>query len=111
MRVSGSFPTARAVLLEPDVADGLSRHAAGRETRCDWAGCLERASKNPRALLKACSRCRATKYCSAECQKADWPSHKRACAAAEGAAAALYTGEYKAEQKRLASLGKEIQKN
>lgn len=29
--------------------------------------------------LKNCSRCRATKYCSKECQKSDWKTHKRVC--------------------------------
>lgn len=31
--------------------------------------------------LKACSRCKAAKYCSTECQKADWKEHKKNCAA------------------------------
>ncbi|KAH7913088.1 hypothetical protein BJ138DRAFT_1003056 [Hygrophoropsis aurantiaca] len=29
--------------------------------------------------LSACSRCQAAKYCSKECQKADWGSHKEQC--------------------------------
>ncbi|KAH7929998.1 hypothetical protein BV22DRAFT_1079996 [Leucogyrophana mollusca] len=29
--------------------------------------------------LSACSRCKAAKYCSKECQKADWASHKEQC--------------------------------
>ncbi|KAI9033478.1 hypothetical protein DFJ74DRAFT_763686 [Hyaloraphidium curvatum] len=28
---------------------------------------------------KRCSRCKAAFYCSAQCQKADWPSHKPNC--------------------------------
>lgn len=28
-----------------------------------------------------CSRCKGIKYCSAECQRKHWPSHKKECAA------------------------------
>lgn len=28
-----------------------------------------------------CSRCKSIRYCSAECQRADWPTHKLLCAA------------------------------
>lgn len=31
------------------------------------------------ARLKVCSKCCATKYCSRDCQEADWPLHKKAC--------------------------------
>ncbi|KZV63493.1 hypothetical protein PENSPDRAFT_209593 [Peniophora sp. CONT] len=29
---------------------------------------------------RACKQCRMIAYCSAECQKADWPKHKKNCA-------------------------------
>ncbi|KXS22405.1 hypothetical protein M427DRAFT_130095 [Gonapodya prolifera JEL478] len=32
-------------------------------------------------LLSWCSRCRAVRYCSPSCQKADWKAHKAFCAA------------------------------
>lgn len=41
------------------------------------ARCYKTATRNQ--PLKACSRCRIVKYCSAECQKAKWPFHKTVC--------------------------------
>ena len=35
------------------------------------------------AKLKLCSGCRRVLYCSAHCQKSDWPAHKRACIQAQ----------------------------
>ena len=29
--------------------------------------------------LKKCSRCHEVFYCSVECQKKDWPTHKQVC--------------------------------
>ena len=29
--------------------------------------------------LMKCSKCRRARYCSAACQLADWPRHKKAC--------------------------------
>lgn len=37
------------------------------------AHCLEGGAKS------FCSKCRTTRYCSLECQRADWPLHKKAC--------------------------------
>ena len=51
---------ATVITLDP------SQCACGR-TRC---------GKKP---LKVCSRCRLVQYCSPECQKADWPLHKKDC--------------------------------
>lgn len=39
---------------------------------CGWCGKAE-------GELMRCSKCRNTKFCSAECQKAAWPEHKEIC--------------------------------
>ncbi|KAF9067976.1 hypothetical protein BDP27DRAFT_857555 [Rhodocollybia butyracea] len=36
---------------------------------------IERAEKN----ISRCSKCRSVAYCSSDCQKKDWPSHKAIC--------------------------------
>jgi len=38
------------------------------------------------APLKACSRCRDKQYCGRECQRRDWPGHKKTCNVARVAA-------------------------
>lgn len=38
------------------------------------ATCDESPSK-----LKQCSQCHKVAYCTAECQKKDWPEHKQVC--------------------------------
>ena len=40
--------------------------------------CHKEKSRDGRNLLK-CSRCGIAKYCSAECQRADWKEHKKVC--------------------------------
>jgi hypothetical protein len=35
--------------------------------------------ENKETKLLKCSRCNQTSYCNAECQKAHWPKHKKAC--------------------------------
>ena len=47
---------------------------------CAAAGCASEEASS------VCGRCEAVRYCSRECQRADWKAHKPACAAARPAA-------------------------
>jgi hypothetical protein len=44
---------------------------------CAAAGCASEEASS------VCSRCKAVRYCSRECQRMDWKAHKPACAAAQ----------------------------
>jgi hypothetical protein len=44
------------------------------EVYCRWCSKLI-----PEAKWKRCGRCRSVFYCNADCQKNDWPIHKKAC--------------------------------
>lgn len=50
-------------------ADALARVNAVR-TACHRCG---------RPSDKQCTRCKVRRYCSIECQRADWPAHKPHC--------------------------------
>ncbi|KAJ9645258.1 hypothetical protein H2199_003264 [Coniosporium tulheliwenetii] len=38
-----------------------------------------RPESGPDEKLKRCAKCQTTQYCSRECQKADWKTHKKVC--------------------------------
>ena len=44
---------------------------------CAAAGCASEEASS------VCSRCQAVRYCSRECQRADWKAHKPVCTAAQ----------------------------
>ena len=44
---------------------------------CAAAGCASEEASS------VCARCEAVRYCSRECQRADWKAHKPVCAAAQ----------------------------
>ncbi|KAK1834852.1 hypothetical protein QBC39DRAFT_251694 [Podospora conica] len=42
--------------------------------------CCEKCKKGPPEVpLKQCAKCNVTTYCSRDCQKADWKTHKKIC--------------------------------
>ncbi|KAL6866581.1 hypothetical protein J3F83DRAFT_761635 [Trichoderma novae-zelandiae] len=45
----------------------------------------------PEVTLKRCAGCSKAQYCSRECQKADWKSHKKTCGKTQPSAAAPKT--------------------
>ncbi|KAK1637185.1 putative MYND domain protein [Colletotrichum phormii] len=40
----------------------------------------------PQVTLKNCAKCSTTPYCSRDCQKADWKSHKKTCGLTDASA-------------------------
>ena len=49
--------------------------SAGRVDRRRCANCDQTFDR----ALRACARCKVVYYCSRECQRADWRSHKNVC--------------------------------
>ena len=41
--------------------------------------CTTCGASPPAVALKRCANCNTTPYCSRDCQKTDWKSHKRTC--------------------------------
>ncbi|KAJ7603878.1 hypothetical protein DFH06DRAFT_1255942 [Mycena polygramma] len=41
--------------------------------------CFLCRAKKLRKKIKTCTKCMAVKYCSVDCQRADWPEHKKSC--------------------------------
>ncbi|KAJ7175973.1 hypothetical protein C8R46DRAFT_1080233 [Mycena filopes] len=48
---------------------------------CEAEGCDKVEGRDTEKMLR-CARCKMTFYCSATCQKLDWPTHKRVCGTA-----------------------------
>ncbi|KAI0648656.1 ankyrin [Trametes meyenii] len=59
------------------VIEKWKRRRAGTENPTDVKACT--ACGKSDGPLKWCSKCYAIWYCSKECQKIDWPTHKRSC--------------------------------
>ncbi|CAA7269773.1 unnamed protein product [Cyclocybe aegerita] len=54
---------------------GMSASGIPLEISCNYC---QNYAKDKRTLQK-CARCRTSLYCSRDCQKKDWPTHKPAC--------------------------------
>ena len=65
-----------AVALDDGRELSLKAECVGR------AGCAAARCASEEAS-SVCGRCEAVRYCSRECQRADWKAHKGACAAAQ----------------------------
>ncbi|EIW55383.1 uncharacterized protein TRAVEDRAFT_130973 [Trametes versicolor FP-101664 SS1] len=63
-------PFVTRIALSPLFATSYMEHLARQCKRCDKTG----------SDVKQCNRCKAVMYCSKACQRADWKSHKPACA-------------------------------
>ena len=57
-----------------------SRYADASRVKCSFCGKVERPDGKDR--FDRCGKCKCTKYCSRDCQRAHWPHHKAACRAA-----------------------------
>ena len=58
---------------------GAQSGKATQMTRCGLYACKKGAQDLGGKKLLTCGRCKWMKYCSAECQKADWAFHKGVC--------------------------------
>jgi hypothetical protein len=57
-----------------DSASALDKKNKNEKRMC--GGCHERFTMS---ALKRCGKCKCEFYCSKECQKKDWLTHKRTC--------------------------------
>ncbi|KOS46579.1 hypothetical protein ACN38_g2487 [Penicillium nordicum] len=81
VRVAISPAFASALVDKPIDLSALSsaRDASGQDLiGCQVCGKDEEAKGS---ALRNCSRCHKAKYCSRDCQKADWKKHKKVCKA------------------------------
>jgi hypothetical protein len=79
---------------------GLLSEAKARPSNiygCHYAVCAAHEAENgPKFSL--CSRCMRVRYCSRECQKADWKAHKATCSASVADQAGRSSSELKTKK-------------
>lgn len=65
--------------------------------------CVSCKKGPPEVSLKNCAKCKGTKYCSRECQKADWKAHKKVCGKPGGTGPSTTAGSTAATEPGTAS--------
>ncbi|TGJ80534.1 hypothetical protein E0Z10_g8219 [Xylaria hypoxylon] len=65
-------------MYRPDLSRVDIARAAGRPSSGGCASCGRTKQEDGKDLL-SCARCMKIKYCSRDCQRADWPLHKVVC--------------------------------
>jgi len=82
----GQFPPLAQQAGEEAV---LIAKALGEARRCGYLGCTNLAGISDREVrARRCSGCVTVRFCSTECTKAAWRSHRTACRALAAAAPA-----------------------
>ena len=57
-------------------SSSLLKDCEDSDIHVECARCLKRGSQTE---LRPCAGCKSFSYCSKDCQRSDWPSHKRLC--------------------------------
>eukprot|EP01105_Mastigella_eilhardi_P022821 TRINITY_DN5680_c0_g1_i3.p1 TRINITY_DN5680_c0_g1~~TRINITY_DN5680_c0_g1_i3.p1 ORF type:complete len:282 (+),score=34.81 TRINITY_DN5680_c0_g1_i3:65-910(+) len=70
-------PPVGAACASPLPAWCSEQHSGALFNKCAHAGCATLTV--PPVVLKLCVRCKNNAYCSAVCQRADWPRHRLTC--------------------------------
>ncbi|KAI0373629.1 ankyrin [Pilatotrama ljubarskyi] len=71
------------------------RKRAGSANPLDEDSCA--VCQKSEVQLKRCTRCLSTWYCSRDCQKSDWKSHKRTCKASDANSTITFKPYYSSE--------------
>ena len=62
-------------------AEAAVEHFSISVDKCDDSeiGCTRCLKKRSLTVLRRCTGCKRSRYCSKDCQRSDWPSHKQLC--------------------------------